>query len=556
MQISQGARRMVVACFLVMAMAPASALAATQQQVNDSVAAGADWLRTKQNTSTGQITGFGGDYALSALSAAGIHSADVKGALASDPSAQDYYAGQFAGLSAPSSTAVLFGYAAGIDVQRVSESKNLVALLAGAYNRSGDLEGSFGNGASNLVSFTALGLARVGAPPAVLARINDYLDGQQHTDGGWNFGVVTTAAQRAAASSVDMTGAVLAAICETGASTNDAEVRAGVAFLEGRQDPATGALGNVDSTAWAMSGLDACGIDPHGGRMTTSAGKNPVDYVLSQQIPPGSADHGAFLFGGSANLYSTQNAVRALAGESFSADPPRRANSSDPRFRPPPLVIDGTQTPHALAIDDGAGDVRFCSVSAPAGATLAAFLAAAQAASTPADCVTSFAVSGGAVSEVNAKTGSWRLRLNRAPAEPAADTQVVAFGDTVALRLPASAGGAGTLGIPGPEGASGPQGPQGSQGPKGSTGLAGHAGPRGRRGAPGRVACTVRYRGRRVTCRVKARGAAHAVLTRHGRVYAAGTPRRLVARKPIRPNRYTLRLLDRGRTTSIPVRVR
>jgi hypothetical protein len=246
MQISQGARRMVVACFLVMAMAPASALAATQQQVNDSVAAGAAWLRSKQDTSTGQITGFGGDYALSALSAAGIHPADVKGALPSDPSAQDYYAGQFAGLNAPSSTAVLFGYAAGIDVQRISESKNLVALLAGAYNRSGDLEGSFGNGASNIVAFTALGLARVGAPPWLLARVNVYLDGQQHTDGGWNFSPVTTDAQRAAASSVDMTGAVLAAICETGASTNDSEVRAGVTFLEGRQDPASGALGHVD----------------------------------------------------------------------------------------------------------------------------------------------------------------------------------------------------------------------------------------------------------------------------------------------------------------------
>ena len=152
MQISQRARRLVVACFLVMALAPASAVAATQQQVNDAVAAGAAWLRTKQNTSTGQITGFGGDYALSALSAPGIHPADVKGGLPPDPSAQDYYAGHFAALNTPSSTAVLFGYAAGIDVQRLSESKNLVASLAGAYNPAGDLAGSFGNGASNIVA--------------------------------------------------------------------------------------------------------------------------------------------------------------------------------------------------------------------------------------------------------------------------------------------------------------------------------------------------------------------------------------------------------------------
>ena len=451
---------------------------------------------------------------------------------------------------------MLFGYAAGIDVQRLSESTNLVALLATAYNRSGDLEGSFGNGASNIVSFTALGLDRVGAPPSLLARVNAYLDGQQHTDGGWTFGVVTTDAQRMAAGSVDMTGAVLAALCETGSSTNDPEVRAGVAFLKGRQDAVTGALGNVDSTAWAMSGLNACGIDPQDGRFTTSAGKNPVDYLLSEQIPAGSIDQGAFMFSGLANLYSSQNAVRALAGESFSADPPRRASSSDPRFRPPPLVVDGTLTPHALAVDDGAGDVRFCSVSAPAGGTVAAFLAAAQTASTPAGCVTSFAVTGGAVSEVNDKLGSWRLRLNRAPEQAAAQTRTVAFGDTVALRLPAGPGGAGTQGTAGSQGSPGLQGPHGPQGDKGSTGPTGPRGRRGRRGARGRVVCSLRDRGRGVTCRVKARGATRAVLTRNGRVYAAGTARRLVAKKPIRPNRYTLRLRRGGRTRSIPVLVR
>ena len=193
-----------------MALAPAAAPAATQQQVNDAVAAGLPGFGASRTVSTGQIAGFGGDYALSSLSAAGIHPADVKGTAPSDPSAQDYYAGQFAGLTVPSSTAVLFGYAAGIDVQRLSESKNLVAALAAAYNPSGDLEGSFGSGAGNIVAFTALALVRVGAPPSVLARVNAYLDGQQHTDGGWHFGLVTSDAQRTAPGGVDMTGVVLA----------------------------------------------------------------------------------------------------------------------------------------------------------------------------------------------------------------------------------------------------------------------------------------------------------------------------------------------------------
>ena len=207
----------------------------------------------------------------------------------------------------------------------------------------------------------------------MLARSQAYLRGQQHTDGGWNFGRVATDAQRAAASSTDMTGAVLAALCETGAGASDPDVRAGVSFLEGRQDPATGALGNVDSTGWAVSGLNACGVDAGGGRFATSAGLTPEDYLLSQQD-----SSGAFLFSGSPNLYSTQNAVRALAGEAFSAEPPRRAVAGDPRWRPVPAVDAGTPTPHALAIDDGAGGVRFCSVTAPVGATLTAFLEAAS----------------------------------------------------------------------------------------------------------------------------------------------------------------------------------
>ena len=259
MKVPRVARRTVAACVAIAALAPAAAHAATQQEVAAGVGAGAAWLRTQQNTATGQITGFGGDYALSALAAAGVHAADVRGPGALDPSAQDYYADLWSAQTTPNSTAILFGSAAGIDVQRLSASTNLVALLATAYNRTGDLEGSFAGGATNLTAFSALALARVGAPPAVLGKVNAYLRGQQHTDGGWNFGRVTTDAQRAGASSVDMTGAVLAALCETGAAATDPDVRGGISFLEGRQDPATGGFGNVDSTGWAVSGINACG---------------------------------------------------------------------------------------------------------------------------------------------------------------------------------------------------------------------------------------------------------------------------------------------------------
>ena len=375
----------------------------------------------------------------------------------------------------------------------------------------------------------------------MLGKLNAYLRGQQHTDGGWNFGRVATDAQRAGASSVDMTGAVLAALCETGAAATDADVRGGVSFLEGRQDPATGGFGNVDSTGWAVSGIHACGIDPQGGRLTTSASKTPVDYLLSQQDPSG-----AFTFGGAPNLYSTQNAVRALAGEGFSADPPRRTAAGDSRFRATPVIADGTATPHALAIDDGDGDVRLCSVTAPAGASLAAFLAAAKTASSPADCLTSFATSGGLVTEVNGREGVWRLRLNRTPEQAAADARVVAFGDTVALRRPASTGGPQPLPSPGRDGAPGAAGPAGARGP---------AGPRGARGRRGRITCTVRSR-RRVSCRVSSAAGSRARLMRGGRVYATGIPSRLRARRAIRPGRYTMRLVTGRHRTALSVTVR
>jgi hypothetical protein len=182
-----------------------------------------------------------------------------------------------------------------------------------------------------------------------------------------------------------------------------------------------------------------------------------------------------------------------------------------------------------LAIDDGAGDVRMCSVTAPAGATLATFLAAAP-------CVTSFAASGGVVTAIDGHHGAWRLRLNRTPEQAGSEARAIAFGDMVGLRA--------TTSTVGPQGS---PGPAGTPGQPGATGPAGARGPRGPRG---RVICTVRSR-RRVTCRVKQSVTAR--LVRRGRVYATGTARRLRARRALRPGRYMLRLSG-GRRLPVTVR--
>lgn len=72
---------------------------------------------------------------------------------------------------------------------------------------------------------------------------------------------------------------------------------------------------------------------------------------------------------------------------------------------------------------------------------------------------------------------------------------------------------------------------------------------------PKRQKCTIKLVSGPVRITTAGRGA-RAKLTRHGRVYARGTPRLLRATRRVLPGRYTLRLSHAGKTTSIAVTVR
>ena len=109
------------------------------------------------------------------------------------------------------------------------------------------------------------------------------------------FGRVGTDAQRATAGSVDMTGAVLAALCETGAAANDPDVRAGLSFLDGRQDPATAASETSTRPVGRCPASTPAGSLRRAGASPPRRACTPVDYLLSQQDPSG-----AFLFSGRA----------------------------------------------------------------------------------------------------------------------------------------------------------------------------------------------------------------------------------------------------------------
>jgi energy-coupling factor transport system substrate-specific component len=164
---------------------------------------------------------------------------------------------------------ILVVSAAGLSARRVA-GHDLVAMLA-ARRRS---TGSFG-GTVNLTAFGVLALRAAGAAvPAVTVR---WLVRQEDSDGGYGF------AGAGSSSDSDDTGAVLQALAgQTGAA--NARARA-VGYLRGHQgrdggfaaQPGLGS--NAQSTAWAVQGLLAAGINPGG--LRRRGAPSPIDYLRS-----------------------------------------------------------------------------------------------------------------------------------------------------------------------------------------------------------------------------------------------------------------------------------
>jgi len=520
---------------------PATAGAtSTQAEIDAAVAKAVDYIHLQQDIPTGAIPGFGGDWAATALAAAGVSSADVHGPLAGDPSLQDYLLGEYTeptwdedppgGLAVDYARAILVARAAGLDPARLSTNSNQPAQLAGRWNQA---IGSFGEASTNNTAFGLLAMRTAGLPGWALEPLVSFLRRNQHDDGGWNFPAALTPPAKAEASDPEMTGAVVAAFCEAGLPAYDPDVAAGLDFLHAQLVDATGAIAyvwgdNADTTAWVVSGLNACGIDPQAPRWTTSAGKTPVDFLLSLQLQSGPGTGGfEYQSGFGASAYSTQDSLRAIAGAAFTAAPAQRQDPALPRVRPVP-VVSGTPVPHVLAIGRGSGNVSMCKAFAPAGAALPEVLTAAQVASSPAGCVTSFEVENGEVISINGiapenDDQAWLLRLDRGTEEIAGE-QPVGFGDVVALRLgvdpSTQQGPAGAPGQPGAPGSGGSTGSAGSAGTPGRVGKAGARGPRGERGPQGRpgrnaeLACKARRRAGKSTVHCTVR---HEHRSRHAR---------------------------------------
>ncbi|MFJ3895515.1 hypothetical protein [Streptomyces sp. NPDC090083] len=440
-----------------------AAATATPAQIATSKTNGVAYLKSLQ-AADGSYAGSGlsNEWAFSAFAAAGTAAVDVTPGGDTTKNARTVYRTLLSTSAWPSTSpvvtdyerATLNAYAAGIDPARVSASRNLVADIY-SYWQTAET-GYFGPSANfNGTVFAALALngakttaGQIRVPQALRDAIVTRLRANQHNDGGWNYSKAEgNATQLAAASDIDMTGAAMAALCVSGVPSTDTDIVQAKAFLKSKLVAASGAFNalfgvNTDSNGWAVSGLNACGINPQTGDFLTAQGKTPVDFLIAQQFNPG----GGFKYlpsDTSPSAYASIDGLRAVAGGGFTATPPTPVTSGAPQWVGQTTLTSGTATKLALTVDDGAGNLQVCSVTlTPTGTTttLGAVLDAATGAATPAGCVTGVAPSSGTgtITALNGKansgTSTWKVSVDGGAFAGATRQQVINVGDTIAVR--------------------------------------------------------------------------------------------------------------------------
>ncbi|MEU8793505.1 hypothetical protein [Streptomyces sp. NPDC048643] len=440
-----------------------AAATSTPAQIATSKANGVTYLKSLQ-AADGSYAGSGlsNEWAFSAFAAAGTAAVDVTPGGDASKNARTVYRNLLATSGWPSATpvvtdyerATLNGYAAGIDPARVSASRNLVADIysywqtaeAGYFGPSANFNGTvFASLALNGAK-TQAGGQRI--PQSLRDAIVTRIRANQHNDGGWNYSKAEgNATQLAAASDIDMTGAAMAALCVSGVPNTDTDIVQAKTFLKGKLVANSGAFNamfgvNTDSNGWAVSGLNACGINPQTGDFLTSMGKTPVDFLIAQQFNPG----GGFKYlpsDTSPSAYASIDGLRAVAGGGFTATPPTPVTSGAPQWVGQSTFTSGTATKLALTVDDGAGSLKVCSVAlTPTGSTttLGAVLDAAISAATPSGCVTGVTPSSGTgtITTVNGKANSgsntWKVSVDGSSFAAATRQKVINIGDTIAVR--------------------------------------------------------------------------------------------------------------------------
>ncbi len=447
-------RLALAAVALIALLAPATAAAkATPTEISSAKTKGVEYLKGLQKTN-GEISGFGGDWALTAFAAAGVAPADVK----KTGDARGWYEGLVGSPTWPGAEPLatdfergaLLAYAAGIDPARVSKRQNLIAKVASYYQP--ESPGYYGS-TFNATVFGLLALAGVktpsGAvrvPQVVLDQAVEAVKANQHTDGGWTWEKAAGNEEALKkASEPDMAGAAIAALCTAGVPNTDTAVVNARKYLASKLNKTTGAIEspfgvNTDTTAWAVQGLKACGIDPQEGEF--EATKTPLDFLISQQVKGGGFRYGTS--GTTPEQYASQDAVRALGSGGFTAAPPK-PSKGEQWNAVTEFATGATETTSlALIVDNGSSPLKICAVTlAPEATTttLAKVLSAAVAGTTPASCVTSFLPGSGegAITQVNGFPASpearWNVTIDGGSKAQAKRNTVIHVGDTIYLKF-------------------------------------------------------------------------------------------------------------------------
>ncbi|MER5300711.1 hypothetical protein ABT039_14775 [Streptomyces lasiicapitis] len=446
---------------LVLTALPASATA-TPGQIATSKTNGASYLRSLQGAD-GSYAGAGlsNEWAFSAFAAAGTAAVDVTPGGDTSKNARTVYRNHLAAPGWPGTSPVVTdyergiinAYSAGIDPARVSAGRNLIAdTYAHWQNSAPGYWGSPSNFNGTVFALLSLGGAKTQAgaqrvPQALLDKSVATVRANQHTDGGWDFAKAEgDPAQLAKPGDIDMTGAAMASLCVSGVPATDPAITKAKAFLKSKLINNTGAFNamfgpNTDSNGWAVSGLNACGINPQTGDFLTRAGKTPVDFLIAQQFKPG----GGFKYlptDTTPSAYASIDGLRAVAGGGFAAAPPTPVTAGAPRWVATSGFTPGTQAGLALTVDDGTS-LKVCSVTftpTAATTTLGAVLDAAGTSAAPAGCVTSVTPGSGTgtITSLNGKANSggstWKAAVDGGSAGAAARNKVINLGDTIALR--------------------------------------------------------------------------------------------------------------------------
>lgn len=278
------------------------------------------WLKSAQNPNGGfpdtpgeassvEMTG----WAMLGLEAAGTNPLDVtKGK--SDNNPVSYLRKRVAQISTTGDLArtTLALTAAGVDVQHF-EGHNLLTELRNRMRKNGSWQGW-----PNLTAFSVLAL-RGGSSPRGLEHSLDWLRSVQGRDGGW--GDVARSPSNA-----DSTGAIL----QTLPKGSVAMARA-VTYLRKHQLKGGGyRLGdsgsvNSQSTAWAVQGLTAAGLDPDDTRRGGSSG---LEYLDRRQ-----AGDGHFRYSRTSDVtpvWVTGQVLVAVSRKTFPLEVVPRAPQPDP----------------------------------------------------------------------------------------------------------------------------------------------------------------------------------------------------------------------------------